>query len=612
MKNFYRSISNVLAAGLMALFPGTISAQAFTENFDDITTLAGNGWSLQNLSTPVGSTNWFQGTNVSAGGPFDAFNGAANAYIGANYNNTGNTGTISNWLMTPNRTLRNGDVLTFYTRKVSPDTYADRLEVRMSTNGASTNAADFTTLLMSINPNLVLGVYPTAWTQYTITVSGLSAPFSGRFAFRYFVTNAGLNGTNSDYIGIDNVVYTPYVCPTITLSPSTIPNGTAGVSYSQSLSQTGCLGSPTYALTAGTLPTGITLSPAGVLSGTPTSTGAFNFTITAMDASGCTGSRAYTIIIACPTGGATLSSIPPLCSNGGLYTLVEGNPSGGTYSGTGVSAGQFDPAFGSQTITYTLVDVYGCTQVANGNVVVNTAPTVTQPPFSAVCADAGLVTLSGGSPSGGTYSGTGVNAGTFDPASGTQPISYTYTDMNGCSNSDTQTLTVNALPAVSYTETQSTVCVTLNSVTLTAATPGGGTYSGTAVSGNTFDPSAAGPGTFSIIYSFTDVNGCTNSDTSQITVDLCLGTNEPTYISGVSCYPNPSSGTFTVQFVQSQVGMVSITIMGIDGKLIDTFEQSASAGTVTQQVNVNDLAKGTYLLRIQNSTSVLHSRITIQ
>src|SRR4051812_21867810 len=87
-----------------------VSAQAFTEDFNDITLLAGNGWSLQNLSTPVGSTNWFQGTNVAAGGPFDAFNGAANAYIGANYNNTGNTGTISNWLMTPNRTFRNGDV----------------------------------------------------------------------------------------------------------------------------------------------------------------------------------------------------------------------------------------------------------------------------------------------------------------------------------------------------------------------------------------------------------------------------------------------------------------------------------------------------------------------
>jgi len=69
---------------------------SFSEGFDDITTLVGNGWVLQNNSSPLGSTNWFQGTNVGIGGPFDALDGASNAYIGANYNNTGSTGTISN------------------------------------------------------------------------------------------------------------------------------------------------------------------------------------------------------------------------------------------------------------------------------------------------------------------------------------------------------------------------------------------------------------------------------------------------------------------------------------------------------------------------------------
>jgi hypothetical protein len=112
--------SALVLAGMICSVNNT-SAQAIIENFDNITLLAGNGWSLQNLSTPVGSTNWFQGTNVAAGGPFDSFNGVANSYIGANYNNTGNTGTISNWLMMPNRTLRNGDVITFYSRKVAPD-----------------------------------------------------------------------------------------------------------------------------------------------------------------------------------------------------------------------------------------------------------------------------------------------------------------------------------------------------------------------------------------------------------------------------------------------------------------------------------------------------------
>ena len=293
--------------------PALAGAQSFTENFDDITSLAGNGWVMTNASVAVGSTGWFQGNPVSAGGPFDAYNGAANAYIGANYNNTGSVGTISNWLMQPNRTLRNGDVLTFYTRKVSPDTYADRLEVRLSTNGASTNVGsgstvgDYTTLLLSINPALILNIYPTTWTQYTITMSGLPAPTSGRMAFRYFVTNAGLNGTNSDYIGIDAVAYTPYVCPALTMSPSSLPNATWGQAYNQSLSQTGALGAPTYAVTAGALPPGLTLSASGAISGTPTATGTFNFTVTVSDNSGCSGSQAYSITIAADVPSAPLN-----------------------------------------------------------------------------------------------------------------------------------------------------------------------------------------------------------------------------------------------------------------------------------------------------------------
>lgn len=299
------------AAIVLAALSGSAGAQSFTENFDNITLLVGNGWFMQNNSAPVGITNWFQGTNVAAGGPFDAYNGAANAYIGANFNNTtGATGIISNWLLTPNRTFRNGDVLTFYTRKPATPgggtDYPDRLEVRLSTNGASTNVGtpgnqvgDFTTLLMSVNPTLVPGGYPYAWAQYTVTMSGLPAPTSGRMAFRYFVTSAGPTGANSDYIGIDNAVYTAYVCPVVSLTPGAgaLPGGAWGQAYSQSLGQTGALGAPSFAVTAGALPSGLTLSAAGSISGTPNATGTFNFTVTASDASGCSGSQPYSITV---------------------------------------------------------------------------------------------------------------------------------------------------------------------------------------------------------------------------------------------------------------------------------------------------------------------------
>lgn len=288
------------------------NAQAISEGFNDITQLAAQGWLIQNNSTPVGSTTWFQGTATTATptpGPFNAYAGAANAYIGVNFNSTGSTGTISNWLMAPNRTFRNGDVLTFYTRKatigVGQTDYPDRLEVRLSTNGASTNTGtgaaglgDFTTLLLSVNPSLVANVYPQIWTQYTITISGLPAPTSGRAAFRYFVTGAGALGTNSDYIGIDEFAYTPYVCPAFTMTPGgALAGGAFGQAYSTPLSQTGALGAPNYAITGGALPSGLILSAAGTISGSPTATGTFNFTTTVNDASGCSGSQAYSITV---------------------------------------------------------------------------------------------------------------------------------------------------------------------------------------------------------------------------------------------------------------------------------------------------------------------------
>mgnify|MGYP002623951080 CR=1 FL=1 len=184
-----------------------------TEGFDDITTLVGNGWNMQNLSSPIGTTNWFQGNSTV----FPSHSGAATSYIGTNFNNGAGVATLSNWLLTPVVTLSNGDQMSFWTRTVTANTFPDRLQVRMSTNGSSTNVGatatsvgDFSTLMLDINPTYQNGgVYPEVWTQFTVTVSGLASPTQGRFAFRYFVENGGPSGANSNYIGIDTAGYTP-------------------------------------------------------------------------------------------------------------------------------------------------------------------------------------------------------------------------------------------------------------------------------------------------------------------------------------------------------------------------------------------------------------------
>ncbi|WP_341908085.1 choice-of-anchor J domain-containing protein [Fluviicola taffensis] len=554
-----RILKTAALCGLFVL--GSISkynAQSYTELFNDITTLPGNGWFIQNNSTPVGSVSWFQGT-PPATGPFIAYNGADNAYIGVNFNSTGSTGTISNWLLTPNRTLRNGDVFTFYTRTAAEATeYPDRLEVRLSTNGASTNVGsgatatgDFTTLLLSVNPTLVTGVYPQVWTQYTITISGLPAPTSGRIAFRYFVTSAGSLGTNSNYIGIDQVDYIPYVCPAFTMTAGgALTGGAAGSAYSLTLTQTGALGAPNFAVTAGAIPPGLTLSTDGTISGTPTATGTFNFTATVSDASGCTGSQSYSITVVCPANPITLTTPPALCDNAGTYTLVEGSPAGGTYSGTGVTGGAFDPTMGTQTVTYDYTDPYGCAFNSNYAITVNTSPIVTLSSIAPVCDNSGTLALTGESPAGGTYSGTGVTGTDFDPMAGTQTITYTYTDANGCTNNASTTITVNIAPIVTQGAV-SAVCSNAAPVALTGGSPVGGTYSGTGVNASgDFDPSA---GTQTVTYTYTDANNCTNAATTSITVNpaptvsftspvstMCVN-HAPLTLSGGS----PAGGTYS-------------------------------------------------------------------
>jgi hypothetical protein len=86
-------------------------------------------------------------------------------------------------------------------------------------------------------------------------------------------------------------------CPAISLSPSFLPNGTVGSAYSQAITASGGTPGYAYSLTGGWLPGGLSLSPAGVLSGTPTTRGNFTIKATALDSAGCTGNTVYTLTI---------------------------------------------------------------------------------------------------------------------------------------------------------------------------------------------------------------------------------------------------------------------------------------------------------------------------
>ena len=262
----------------------------------------------------------------------------------------------------------------------------------------------------------------------------------------------------------------------------------------------------------------------------------------------------YITVNANPT--VSLSSFSAVCSNSGSFALSGGSPVGGTYSGTGVSGGNFNPStagVGSHTITYSFTNGSGCTSTATENIAVNASPTVSLSSFSSVCVNQAAFALTGGSPTGGSYSGTGVSTGQFDPSVagiGTHSITYTVTNGSGCTDSASQNIVVSAAPTASLSPF-SAVCTNNGSFTLTGGSPAGGAYSGVGVSGGSFDPSAAGAGTFAIKY-LVSSGSCSDSATQNITVNaspsvaltafssVCV-TNAPFSLTGGS----PSGGTYT-------------------------------------------------------------------
>ncbi|MBI1766694.1 MAG: putative Ig domain-containing protein [Acidobacteria bacterium] len=99
-------------------------------------------------------------------------------------------------------------------------------------------------------------------------------------------------------------------CPAITVSPTSLPNGSVGTAYSQTITASGGGGTYAFSVSAGSLPNGLMLNAnTGLLSGTPTAINTFNFTISATDtASDCVGSRAYSVTINGPTWTGAVSS----------------------------------------------------------------------------------------------------------------------------------------------------------------------------------------------------------------------------------------------------------------------------------------------------------------
>ncbi len=195
-----------------------VVSKSMREDFDTVTKLYQKGWAFANNSRPQGAATWQQGVYESGkfgpdGFPAYSYKSSGDEYIFAGYASGNEIATLSSWMISPELDMKNGDVISFYTRTYAGSTFADRMQVRLNPTDNSTDVGiteasvgKFTTLLLDINPTLSTSAttgYPQTWRKYELTVSGLPAPVKRRVAFRYFVSNGGPNGANSNAIGID-------------------------------------------------------------------------------------------------------------------------------------------------------------------------------------------------------------------------------------------------------------------------------------------------------------------------------------------------------------------------------------------------------------------------
>lgn len=320
--------------------------------------------------------------------------------------------------------------------------------------------------------------------NYTVSVSGMTQAGTVMASIPAGKATSVAGFTNDPSTSTDNSVnYAP-----IAISTTTLPNPVYNQPYAgQALSATGGSGALSFARTAGALPAGMSISSSGVVSGTPTASGPFNFTVTATDPEGSTASRAFSITIAAPTIALSPATLPDptagtaysqtLTASGGAspYTFAvtqNALPGGMTLASNGVLSGTATIG-GAFTFTVEATDAYGATgtQVFT----VDVAPTVPDVPTIGTAVEGdGYVDVSFTAPAsngGATITGYTVtsNPGGMTATDTTSPIRVT-----GLTNGTSYTFTVTATNSAgtSTASAASNVVTPRSAQTITFANPG--------------------------------------------------------------------------------------------------------------------------------------------
>ncbi len=372
-------------------------------------------------------------------------------------------------------------------------------------------------------------------------------------------------------------------------------------------------------------PAGVTLEavtatsatdPNYVMSGTPTQTGTFNFTITASSEACETSSKTFTgtiVVDTIPAVNITTDAVNNMVCAGETITLTA-------------TAGYEEYVWSNEeeddiieiepdrtNYTVTVTNGEGCSNTAAIEITINTLPTVTlteEHELDAICADSAFhfvaeceseVTYAW------KYNNTLIEEAEESTLRATEAGKYVVnvTDGNGCSNvSDTLTVTVNALPEVT-TEHENVSCTELGSATVIVTTGigeytcawNGGTPEEMTIMADlpTLIINELSEGTYT--YVVTDLNSCSTAGTVTI--------ENPGFITGTQsilsniveegiCKGSDNIVSFTINggTPDYTIEWVNAAANGNGEVVAETDEVSSTPATF----NLNELAAGDYLL----------------
>jgi hypothetical protein len=459
----------------------------------------------------------------------------------------------------------------------------------------------------------------------TGTISG-TPTVSGTFSYTVTIKDGAGN------IGTVNCSVT--VNPAPTASCVTI-NAVQGVAITPvTMTGTGGAGG-TYTLSATGLPSGLSMAANGTISGTPTVSGTFSYTVTIKDGAGNIGTVNCSVTVNPPPTASCVTinaiqgvAITPVTMTGtggagGTYTFsATGSPSGlsmasnGTISGTPTVSGTF-------SYTVTIKDGAGNIGTVNCSVTVNPPPTASCVTINAIQGVAITpVTMTGTGGAGGTYtfSATGLPSGLTMASNGTisgtptvsGTFSYTVAVRDGAGNTGTVncSVTVNPPPTANCVTITAVQGVAITPVTMTGSGGAGGTYtfsatglpSGLTMAGNgTISGTPTVSGTFSYTVAVRDGAGNTGTVNCSVTV------NPPVNPLTISC--PAGTGTVGVPYASSApvTGAVgTLTFSVASGTLPPGMTLNASSGAVTGTPTVG----GTYSFTLQVQDSGTGNRAT--